>query len=346
MMKNKNTLTTKKYYDIIHLINKYISLCIIFIVLGPRTYGKTWSTIELLKNSKHNNILKNPVVFLFRYKSEIKEASDEIIGEQLDDIAKTLNAKLRINLKGVYIINKDKTEKALIYFLALSQYRKYKRQRAKFKNVNWIYFDEFVDETMRSESPDMIHWFVSIVGTITGDRTNVKIIMSANQEFFMYSIWKEFFKIKKLKKGITMIDKTVVEFIDASKDVEYKNRVEKTPTHYLAKLAGTVDSNFGNEINDTEFTQVKEIKTKKFYKFNIVLKKNIYGVFEMSNGHMYISTSFNSNGKNFILNKSDFQTGYNILENEKIEMFRNLLNNLELWFQTEQIYLNFVKYLR
>ena len=172
----------QKFIPIPELHGEYISLnkmfsfnwARIFVVIGARGYGKTFaSKRKCLKCFKYEKLR-------FVVLRDTTAACDEICdnnGYKLFNDVFSLpvfkNDTYAVQKTTIMINNKNAGE-----VMPLSTYYKYKGN--SYKDIGWILFDEFIEESVQAYRGNRARQFANTLETIIRDNKKTKIILTAN----------------------------------------------------------------------------------------------------------------------------------------------------------------------
>ena len=326
--------------DIYYNFNKILSYqeALIYIVIGERGCGKTYSAKRLVVNNflKHNK----QFVYLRRYKSELKEAlKSGNFFSPVQDLFK--EHKLSNDNKHFYC-----DDKVMGYSIPLSTANIIKG--SEYKDVNLVIFDEFlIENAVYHYLPNEVRQFLDLCETVARLR-DVRFIMIANP----ISVANPYFDYLNISLPY---NSTIKQFynglivLEYAKNIAYREAKKETK---LGKLFMQLD--FGEYainnkflIDNNNFIQ-KKTPTSKFYCIIIVNNKK-YGVWrDYVNYKIFISNKLNNNCNIvFALDKSSHNES-SILKPRTSIIFKSLVDHYRLgclYFENQNIKNNCIEVL-
>lgn len=146
----------------------------IFVVVGARGYGKTFaSKRKCLKSFKYEKLR---FVILRDTTAACEEICDNGGYKLFNDVFSLpifKNDKYDVQKTTIIINDKNAGE-----IMPLSTYYKYKGN--SYKDVGWILFDEFIEESVQAYRGNRARQFANTLETIIRDNKKTKIILTAN----------------------------------------------------------------------------------------------------------------------------------------------------------------------
>lgn len=268
---------------------------IIHFVEGNRAVGKTFSIVKYVTNYYLKN--KKQFIWLYRYQTELSNVAEKIY----KDVTTTVDRETgKINFEEyefysiscsqgqyhkIFIRKKDSEEKESVigYAIAINSAEKIKKQRAEFKFVDTIIFDEYVSE-FNNYCPDEVNKFLSIITTVSsGDGKAyrpINVLMAGNSTD-KYNPYYEALKLPEvIFNDSTKTYKGIGFVINFYYNEAIANEVQRNPilnafnTQYLNYATG-----FKTYLNNNNALVCHKDISKANYVFNLLYKNEIYAVF-------------------------------------------------------------------